>query len=205
MLALERAHLIFVSSIGQFGWLTIPSSYGVIVAWVAAFGAVVLVGTCLARRRGAAVVMGTLAAWLLVPFVMILAEAHQQGILGQGRDFLGVVVGVPIVAAAVAGERFADRQATVRLARVVIAVLAVCQVADFYGTVRSFTVGMDGPLNAFATVWRVWHPPVPAAALVVAYTVATVAVALMLRSALPAASKGQRALFPTGPRCTEHV
>jgi hypothetical protein len=183
VMAVERLGLLVTSSIGFFGWLDTVSPYGVIVAWLAALGAVFLVGCCLARRRGAAVAIGALVAWLVVPVVVAISHARQDGILGQGRDYLGLAVGVPIVAAVVAGQRFADRRATMRFSTAVIALLAACQVVDFYGALRRNTVGSNGPLNAFATVKGVWHPAVPGPVLVVAFTLAMVAFAVLLSRA----------------------
>ena len=103
----------------------------------------VLVGACLARRRGLAVIVGTVLAWLLVPTVIVLSVAREEGIVGQGHDYLGLAVGIPIVAAFVAGEKFVDRRASLRLTTAVIALLAGCQVLDFYGTLRRYTVGTE--------------------------------------------------------------
>jgi Predicted membrane protein (DUF2142) len=185
-LALQRLDLLVTSSIGQFGWLDAASPYLVIVLWLGALGAVVLIGTCLAHRRAAAVVIGTVAAWVVLPTAMILSTAHQDGILGQGRDFMGLAVGIPIVAAAIAGERFSDRRTTLRLAAVIVALTAVCQVVDFYATLRRYTVGTKGPLDAFSSVAGGWDAPVPAALLFAIFTIAMVAFAFILRAAATA-------------------
>ncbi len=182
-LALERLDLLVTSSIGQFGWLDAPSPYLVIVLWLGALGAVVLVGTCLARRRAAAVVVGTAVAWVAVPIVTIMSTANQEGILGQGRDFMGLAVGIPIVAAVIAGERFSDHRATLRLTSVVIILLTACQVIDFYAALRRYTVGTKGPLDAFSSVAGGWDAPIPAVALVIVFVAAMVAFALTLRRA----------------------
>ena len=180
-LALERLDLLVTSSIGQFGWLDAASPYLVVVLWLGALGAVVLIGACLAHRRAAAVVIGTVMAWVVLPTAMVLITARQEGILGQGRDFLGLAVGIPIVAAAIAGERFSDRRTTLRLAAVVVVLTAVCQVADFYATLRRYTVGTKGPLDAFSSVAHGWAAPIPAAVLFVVFTLAMVAYTLILR------------------------
>lgn len=180
-LALERLDLLVTSSIGWFGWLDAPSPYLVIVLWLGALGAVVLVGACLARRRAAAVVAGVLLAWVIIPTVLVVSTARQDGILGQGRDFMGLAVGIPVVAGAIAGERFLDRRTTLRLAGLVVTLLAVCQVVDFYAALRRYTVGSKGPLDAFSSVPHGWGPPVPALALVLVFALAIVAFAVILR------------------------
>ena len=169
-LALQRLDLLVTSSVGQFGWLDAASPYLVIFLWLGALGAVVLIGTCLAHRRAAAVVIGTIVAWVALPTVMIMSTAHQDGILGQGRDFMGLAAGIPIVAAAIAGERFSDRRTTLRLAAVIVGLTAVCQVVDFYATLRRYTVGTKGPLDAFSSVAGGWDAPVPAALLFAIFT-----------------------------------
>ena len=160
-LALERLDLLVTSSIGQFGWLDAPSPYLVIVLWLGALGAVVLIGACVAQRRAAAVAVGTVVAWVVLPTAMIVLVARQEGILGQGRDFLGLAVGIPIVAAAIAGERFSDRLATLRLVSVIVGIVAACQVVDFYAALRRYTVGTKGPLDAFSSVPHGWDAACP--------------------------------------------
>lgn len=179
-LALERLDLLVTSSIGQFGWLDAPSPYLVIVMWLGALGAVVLVAACVARRRSMAVVLGTIVAWVVFPTVLIVSQARQDGILGQGRDFMGLAVGIPIVAAFVAGERFVDRRTTLRLATVVVGLLAACQVVDFYAALRRYTVGTKGPLDAFSTVPHGWDAPIPALVLFIVFITAMAAFALIL-------------------------
>jgi hypothetical protein len=186
MLAMDRLRLLVTSSIGDFGWLDTPSPFAVIVTWLAALSAVVLLGTCLARRRDALVAVGTVVAWGVVPVVLIMSQARSNGIIGQGRDFMALGVGIPIVAGAVAGGRFAGRAATRRLATIVIVALAVCQLADFYGTLRRYTVGITGPLNAFASTPDAWHPPVPGPVLFLVFSFAIAAFGYILRRAAPA-------------------
>lgn len=181
MLALERLDLLVTSSIGQFGWLDTPSPFGVIVTWLGALGAVFLVGLCFARRRDALVAVATLAAWVVVSFALIFSQARSEGILGQGRDFMALGVGIPIVAASVAGERFGARAGALRLGTAVIAALFVCQVLDFYGALRRNTVGMAGPINAFASTHIAWHPPLTAPVLFMAFALSVGAFCLLLR------------------------
>jgi Predicted membrane protein (DUF2142) len=183
-LALDRLHLLVTSTIGQFGWLDTPSPFGVTAVWLAAFGAIVLLSVCVARRRGALAVAGVVLAWLVVPMALVMAEARQHGLLGQGRDFMALAVGAPIVAGFVISERLGDRRATMRLSNLVLALLTICEAVDFYGTLRRYTVGISGPVDPFASVAGAWHPPVPGFILVPVFTVAVVAFALLLRRAV---------------------
>ena len=180
-LAVERLDLIITSSIGYFGWLDSPSPEGVIVSWLAVFGAVVLAGACLGRAREVLVLAGTLAAWVALPVAVAISQARTEGILGQGRDYLGLAVGIPIVAGAIAGERFADKARSLRLVSIAVTVLIACQVADFYAAMRRNTVGINGPLDAFAHVPGGWSPPVPGIVLFVVFALAMVGFGLLLR------------------------
>ncbi len=191
VLALDRLDLLVTSSIGDFGWLGTPSPFAVIVTWLAALGAVVLVGTYAARRREAVVAVGTVIAWVVVPTLLIVSQARSSGIVGQGRDFMALGVGIPIVAGTVARVRFAGRTTTRRLATIVIVALAFCQVADFYSTLRRYTVGTTGPLNAFASTPDAWHPPLPGLVLLFVFSLAIGAVAYILRRAAAATAMAE--------------
>ena len=191
VLALDRLDLLVTSSIGDFGWLGTPSPFAVIVTWLAALGAVVLVGTCAARRREAVVAVGTVIAWVVVPTLLIVSQARSSGIVGQGRDFMALGVGIPIVAGTVARVRFAGRTTMRRLATVVIVALAFCQVTDFYSTLRRYTVGTTGPLNAFASTPDAWHPPLPGLVLLFVFSLAIGAVAYILRRAAAATAMAE--------------
>lgn len=190
VMAIERLDLLVNSSIGFFGWLDAPSPEAVIVAWLFVLGFLVLVGAALGRLRGVAAMCGTLAAWVVLPVAVAVVQARTEGILGQGRDYLGLAVGIPILAAAIAGERFANRDGSLRLVSIVVAVLAVAQLADFYGTLRRYMVGTKGPLNAFVHVAGGWGPPVPGILLLVLFALFMAAFAGILRSAALAQPAG---------------
>jgi hypothetical protein len=100
--------------------------------------------------------------------------------VGQGRDFLGLLVGVPIMAGGVAKGRPWVRQELLRLGSLVIVGLAFCQAVDFYGALRRFTVGVNGPYNAFARVPGGWQPAIPGPLLVVVFAASVAGVAVVL-------------------------
>ncbi len=186
-LGVERLDLILTSSIGNFGWLSSPSPEAVIVTWVAIFGAVFLVGASLGRARGVLMLVGTFVGWLALPVVVAVVKARSEGILGQGRDYLGLAVAVPIIAGAIAAERFAGRAGSLRFVSIAVTMLLACQLSDFYAALRRFTMGTHGPIDAFFGHGPgQWHPPLPATMLFAAFTLAMVAFALLLRSSAAA-------------------
>jgi hypothetical protein len=190
VMALQRLELVFTSTIGQFGWLESPSPFGVIVAWCCAAGVLLLAGAAAGRLRGNAVLASTLALWVALPLGLVMVEARTHGILGQGRDFMALVIGAPIAAATLAGQPFAERRTALRLSAAVISVTCACQLADFYAALRRNTVGSGGPLDAFAHVPRGWHPPVPAAALVIVFALSIAALGLLLQRAAVSGGAG---------------
>lgn len=183
VLAFERLDLILTSSIGYFGWLSSPSPEAVVVTWVAVFGALFLAGASLGRARGVLVMVGALVGWLALPVAVALVKARSEGILGQGRDYLGLAVGVPIVAGAIVAERFGGRGASLRLVSIAVTVLLACQVTDFYSALRRNIMGTNGPIDIFfGHTAGQWRPPLPATVLFAAFTLAMVTFSLLLRS-----------------------
>lgn len=183
IMALDRVHSLVSWTIGQFGWLDTPSPFGVTVAWTGALGCVVLISVCVARRREVLAVAGTLVVWLLFTFIFIVAMAPHHGILGQGRDFMGLIVGLPIVAGAVTRDSLLGRRLVLRLSGLLLAILSLCQVTDFYGVLRRYTVGLGGPTNAFASVAGGWRPPLPGPLLVGVFALAIGGFALIVQRA----------------------
>jgi hypothetical protein len=188
--ASARLWLVLRSSVGDFGWLDTPSPFAVTIAWLSAFGAVAWVGLAAGRWRGRVVSCANLLAWAAIPVGLVLLDGRSMGVLGQGRDFMPLVVGAPIATASLVGcrrgrpapavpgaqgeGRGASPGPSLRqpgghlelFSRSVVLALAVCQVVDFYWALRRYTVGSNGPLDAFATVAGGWRAPVAEPALV---------------------------------------
>jgi hypothetical protein len=199
-LALDRLHLIAVSSIGLFGWLDTSSPYGVVTLWALATAALVALAVVTGTGRDRLATLGTLLAWAVFAYVFVLAMVPSHGLVGQGRDFLALAAGIPVVAGACARPARPARPSRPagaagggargwRLAGVVLAVAFVgAQVADFYGTLRRYSVGTSGPVNAFAHVTGGWSPPVPGPLLVVCFAVGAVGAAMLCTCAGPGRS-----------------
>lgn len=184
--ALGRTPSLVAQAVGTFGWLDTPTPLPVLLGWWAAVALVVVLGM-LSGRRQATVLLGLLGAALLVPLVVMVSHAHQDGLVWQARDGLPLYVGVPLVAGAMAGRardavdgRVPPSPATaagaVRVLAPQLTVLVAggvgfAQFADFVWALRRYTVGTDGPLLPWTTVRHGWAPPVPAAVLVVAAAV----------------------------------
>lgn len=171
-LALDRLHLVAVSSIGIFGWLDTSSPYGVVTAWALGALALVVLAFVVGSTRQRVAVAGATLVWVVFTYVFILAMVPTHGLVGQGRDFLGLAAGIPIVSAScIAVERLPGslRRLFPSLFVVLVVVFAAGQVVDFYGTLRRYTVGTSGPLDAFASISGGWEPPVAGPLLVAGF------------------------------------
>jgi hypothetical protein len=180
---IDRMHLIAVSSIGQFGWLDTPSPLGVVTAWTAGFGLLAALALLSARRRQVAAIVGTGLAWAAFCFLFVWAMVPSHGLVGQGRDFLGLAVGMPLVAGVCVRPSALPGwlRSLAGAARYALpAAAAVCQVADFYWVMRRYDVGLEGPMDPFAHVAGGWAPPVPGPVLTALFVVAVGGTALLL-------------------------
>ena len=171
-LALDRLHLIAVSSLGQFGWMDTPSPWGVVSTLALALGVLALLAFASGSRAARWLLVGTGVLWAGFCYVFVLAMVPTHGVVGQGRDFLGLAVGIPLVAGL--GTRVARLPGFLQrrwrtLCGAFLAVVAICQSADFYETLRRFSVGISGPVDAFAHVRHGWQPPVAGPVLVAAF------------------------------------
>jgi hypothetical protein len=158
--------------LGVVGWLDTPAPLVTVVAWVGVLAVVVGLAVATGRRRHLVVLGALVAGSVLVPVALRLPKAHSLGLVGQGRDTMPLVVGVPILAAWVLGGRVSLRPRTVHHLKLLVAVgVTVGQEAMFLWALRRYEVGLSGPLNFFDGGWR---PPVPLGLLVAGFTAVVV-------------------------------
>jgi DMSO reductase anchor subunit len=173
--------------IGRFGWLDTPAPALTWVPWTIALGALVFAAVLWSTRRGVAVLLGLLAATIVVP-VAIEAPTYADAanLTWQGRYTLPLAVGVPILAGALlwATER-GRRLVTSRLLWATGIVLAGAQILAFGQNLRRYTVGARGPISFSSSA--PWSPPLPRLALIVAFAVVVVAFVWWLLAAIPVA------------------
>lgn len=176
-----RLPSLALQSIGVFGWLDTPSPFAVKVIWFGLIGLLVVLGLSTGSVRRSVVTAGILFAWLAVPTLLTLASSRHRGVIGQGRDFMGLAVGIPLVAAVAVGEHVLRHGAAQRLARTMLVLTVVGQVAAFYWTLRRYTVGLNGPVDVFGHPAGGWLPPLPVAVLVAVAVAGAVLFASVLR------------------------
>jgi hypothetical protein len=128
--------------------------------------------------RARAVLLGVLAIAIVLPIASDAFSVPPIGLPWIGRYGLPLLVGIPIVAAAVADTGATGRWLS-RAARAVVIVTFAAQIAVFFLTIRRFTVGTDGAWNPLTIVRHAeWTPPPgPAVAWFVVLSAALVVLA----------------------------
>jgi hypothetical protein len=159
---------LLAQGVGNFGWLDTPVPRFVLAAWAllgAALVAVAIVhGSRVhgSKRTLASLLIAVLTSFF-VPVVSLVAVAHSYGYAGQGRYFLAIWAGVPLVAVGLVGAGTARRWA--RPLTIATGVLVASgQAVAFYWALRRYIVGIPGPLiwsENRASGRPQWHPPVP--------------------------------------------
>lgn len=167
--------------VGDFGALVLRAPAATYLVTYAAVMALLAAGAWRAQRRALLSLALTVGAALTAPIALQMADIRQIGLGAQGRYFLPLAVGVPLVAAAIVpsrpvaaaaiGPARSDRL-TVGVAASLVVLVAAAQVVAFYATLRRYTVGVDGPLLLSARRAGSWHPPLAPQYLVVAFALA---------------------------------
>jgi hypothetical protein len=189
-------------AVGNFSWLDTPLPSSVTHFWYLSVAVLLLAALIVGSWADRLAVMAMMVVSFAIPVLGTLADVHRRGFSSQGRYFLPVFVGLPIVAAAALGRnqkpglptRAAHGQATRAdpLARAglggVLALVAAAQVIAMGSALRRFMVGTNGPLLPTATGRGSWHPPIPGTALDVIVLLAAAGIYgwLALRPAPPA-------------------
>jgi uncharacterized membrane protein len=158
--ALNSTPDMLKEEVGVFGWLDTPLPPLLYLVWEAMVAAIVLGSLLAARERRTLVALCLLVVALLLPVavsVFVISPAGwPNGI--QGRYFLPIMAGVPILAAEPLASRLRLRSA-VGLAVGMCASLAIAgsQLAAWWIFARRNAVGVDGPLWFLAR--PEWTPP----------------------------------------------
>jgi hypothetical protein len=159
--------------VGVFGWLDTPAPLAVFVLWGGLVALVVGLGLATSSSRGLRVLVALGAAAVAVIVGARVVDAHRLGVIGQGRDWFPIAVGVVVVGAAVADPagRLGE-PAECRLLAIVASVVALAQALAWLQALRRYETGASGTLDVFAGRW---HPLLPLGLLVGAFLVLVVA------------------------------
>lgn len=175
--AFGETAVILRSAVGDFGWLDTNSPLFTYVVWGIGIVFVGGLAALTARRREVGVLAILVVASVLVPVLIIAEPARRYGFAGQGRDFLPLTVGVPLVAAALAARSPLVARYRTRCVATVAVLVGGGQVAAFAEALRRNAVGLGGPINYLNGPWR---PPGGALLLTVLDVLEWIAVAVVL-------------------------
>jgi hypothetical protein len=172
---------LLLQYIGVFGWVDTPVPLFTEVVWLGLVGALVLIAVALAAsRRMLASVVLALAVAVAVPSIASYLGAHHVGLIAQGRYYLPLVAGLPIVAAAASTTVGSTALHERRVLVTIIVAAATAQAVAAIWTLRRYAVGIDGPLWPATRVANGWQPPIPAPVLDVLFILGWVALAAVL-------------------------
>jgi hypothetical protein len=93
-----------------------------------------------------------------LPTALVYSQAHKLGIVGQSRDFLPILVGLPVLAAYICFQGRAPSRLVRGGVLVVAVALAAVQVSGFVQALHRYRTGVDKPI---LTTDASWSPPIP--------------------------------------------
>jgi hypothetical protein len=142
--------------IGDFGWLDTPSPWVTVVVWLAVLGLVLFSGLTTSQHCRRSLLVLT-AAILALPLVFEVPRINAIGPYWQGRYWLPLVIGLPLVASAAVSrlpEQFVGSR--YRAALLGAGVLLIGgQMAAFTTALRRYEVGLNVPHGSPV----LWRPP----------------------------------------------
>jgi len=144
--------------IGVFGWLDTFMPAWCYVVWEVAC-VLLAVGVLVRRSARLTLALALLAIVAIgLPTLLVFSQAHKLGIVGQSRDFLPILVGLPVLASYICFRRVAPTP-LVRAGVIVVGVaLAAVQVTGFVQALHRYRTGVTKPIF---TSHAPWSPPMP--------------------------------------------
>jgi hypothetical protein len=120
---------------------------------------IVVLALIRSTNRARVILVGVIFIASALPLSVDAFSIPEIGVQWIGRYGLPLLVGIPLVAAAVYDDRVRANWVGVA-ARTVVAVLFVTQAAVFYLAMRRYAVGTNGSSNPLTVVTRAqWTPP----------------------------------------------
>lgn len=153
----------YQQTIGVLGWLDTRMPWFVYAAWSAALLAIVALCCWFFTLRRGVALAALIVAWLALPIVINATTAGGGSLSFQGRYSLPVLPGL-VFLAMLDGPRLAVSRSARRVVPVVLAVVAVAEIAGFWQMVRRFSVGADG--KVWLTGALPWTPAVAPMSLI---------------------------------------
>ncbi|MCM2418053.1 DUF2142 domain-containing protein [Streptomyces sp. RKAG293] len=171
-----------------FGSLNVAAPELTYVLWWVMAGCLVMLALATGRAREILVLAALMAGTAFGPLVLMAPQAAHLGLIWQGRYLLAVAVGIPVLAAVVAGRRWSDlpEQLRTRLPLLLIGCWALAQGGAFVWAALRYAFGRA---HQFSGGSLQWQPPVVgwSAALVLLALSGFLLVLLAIRAGRPMA------------------
>lgn len=167
--------------LGVFGWLDTPLPFEAYLLVAVALGVLVVLAAAGSDRRGAIVVIGSLALALLLPALIQGFQISRTGLIWQGRYGLILYLAVPIAAAWALSRGSGDRLAFLssRLTWIGVSLLAAFSSIAYVWVMRRYTQGLTtARSDEFPS--SPWQPPIDDIALCVLYVVVALGFAVWI-------------------------
>nr|WP_275405923.1 MULTISPECIES: DUF2142 domain-containing protein [unclassified Streptomyces] len=172
-----------------FGSLNVAAPELTYVLWWVMAGCLVMLALATGRARETLVLTALMAGTAFGPLVLMAPQAAHLGLIWQGRYLLAVAVGIPVLAAVVAGRRWSDlpERLRTRLPLLLIGCWALAQGGAFVWAALRYAFGRA---NQFSGGPLQWSPPVVgwSAALVLPALSGFLLVLLAIRAGRPMAA-----------------
>lgn len=148
----------FAGMVAFFGWTDTGPVLPAVWIWLGSVSVVVSIAL-LTGRRWRSFMLGLLVAVAAFAPVALQYPAAKDGmVIWQGRYFLPIAVGVPVLAAVVLSESTLFANVSRRLLLGVTSFLLIGQVSAHMAATRRYVAGIRGRLNYFSQIR--WSPPV---------------------------------------------
>ena len=139
-------------AVGILGWLDAPVPLTILMLVMIALGALITLALLFGEYRTLIAVGGILGVAIAASWVLELYSGNQTGTYWQGRYYLGVLMGIPLLLAGAPGRHQA-RHPGLQIPAIAIAIGGIAtyaMVATFWATGRRFGVGVNGSLKPWA-------------------------------------------------------
>ncbi|MDF9811878.1 DUF2142 domain-containing protein [Streptomyces sp. SPB162] len=183
-----------------FGSLNVAAPELTHVLWWVLVGCLVMFALATGRARENLVLVALMAGTAFGPLVLMAPKAAHLGLIWQGRYLLALAVGVPVLAAVVAGRNWVALPATLRsrLPLLLIGSWALAQGGAFVWAALRYTFGRRHQFSGGAVQWQ---PPVVgwSAALCLLLLSGFLLVLLAIRTGRPTVGDTAGTVPPSAP------
>lgn len=165
---MKRTALYIKEAISFFGFLNVPSPIIVYIFWFLMIVALVILALYLGNTKQKIALIALIGATIFIPAIISTSQAHRLGLVWQGSDSFPIYVGLPILASLIVAK---STQKLVffknYLSIIMISLAGLLNFIAFYGELRRYSVGVNGPILFILNAK--WQPPLGVITLTTAY------------------------------------